>query len=496
MYLSRFKTKPYEHQIKEFEKFKDIRGRALLWQMRSGKSKTIVDLACYLYSEGKIDGVVVVAPNGVHANWHLVEIPKHSWDGIIYDSFVWVSSTSGLRKQAKQKYLAEITPFVQDSQPGVLKWFLVNKEALRHKKNKQIMGKFINKACPRFLVVFDESHHFGEPGASQTKTAKALSGKAAYVRLLSGSSVDNSPLKAYSQFQMVGAGCLGFNDYESFKEYFADYEKSYGRGGRTYPKIAQYKNLGELRDRISQHSSVVLRDDCPDLPKLTSTNHYFEMSPTHQDIYNAMSRVYEIAVARDEKVKAKDEGPKRVKLQQISSGFILDSDKKCHRFVGEAVRETTLLKILKEDIPKHHKIIIWAHFTAELERISEILTESKLSFVKYFKGVSAKEKQHSIKKFREDDSIKYFVGQPASAGEGLDLSSADSIVYFSRSANAIHAEQSKERASKIGKKQVDIHYIIGRHTIDQRIDYCLTKKLDIADMVVKHGLKWLLDVVE
>lgn len=41
-----FKTSPYEHQLLEFERYGLDRARALLWTMRTGKTKVIIDTAC------------------------------------------------------------------------------------------------------------------------------------------------------------------------------------------------------------------------------------------------------------------------------------------------------------------------------------------------------------------------------------------------------------------------------------------------------------------
>lgn len=46
--MADFKTVPYIHQLKEFERSAELPARALLWQMRTGKSKLTVDTACHL----------------------------------------------------------------------------------------------------------------------------------------------------------------------------------------------------------------------------------------------------------------------------------------------------------------------------------------------------------------------------------------------------------------------------------------------------------------
>ena len=65
-----FKTKPFDHQKRAFYLSRDKKNFALLMEQGTfGKTKVIIDSAAYLYANGAIDCIVVIAPNGVHRNW-------------------------------------------------------------------------------------------------------------------------------------------------------------------------------------------------------------------------------------------------------------------------------------------------------------------------------------------------------------------------------------------------------------------------------------------
>ena len=59
----------WAHQQKEFDEHRDRRSRAYIWPMRSGKSRGVIDVACYRFGKGDVEGVIVIAPNGVHLNY-------------------------------------------------------------------------------------------------------------------------------------------------------------------------------------------------------------------------------------------------------------------------------------------------------------------------------------------------------------------------------------------------------------------------------------------
>ena len=59
----KFKTKPYGHQLKEMSW--DKKCFAYFMEMGTGKSKVLIDNVSMLYDNGKINGVLIVAPKGV-----------------------------------------------------------------------------------------------------------------------------------------------------------------------------------------------------------------------------------------------------------------------------------------------------------------------------------------------------------------------------------------------------------------------------------------------
>ena len=72
----------FKHQQTEWDRHRDDDARALLWQMRTGKTKATLDLACYRWAKGDIQAVLVIAPNGVHCNWVRRQLPQHMWETV------------------------------------------------------------------------------------------------------------------------------------------------------------------------------------------------------------------------------------------------------------------------------------------------------------------------------------------------------------------------------------------------------------------------------
>ena len=85
----KFKTKPYEHQLKALEMSGNREVFAYFMEMGTGKSKVLLDNIAMLYDAGKIDAVLIIAPKGVYKNWYDSEIPIHMVDHIQRKMVLW-----------------------------------------------------------------------------------------------------------------------------------------------------------------------------------------------------------------------------------------------------------------------------------------------------------------------------------------------------------------------------------------------------------------------
>jgi hypothetical protein len=80
----------WAHQDSEFKKHRSDRARALFWTMRTGKTKAVLDKACFQFKKLNIKGLIVLAPNGVHVNWVVNELPRWVWEDVgEWQGFAW-----------------------------------------------------------------------------------------------------------------------------------------------------------------------------------------------------------------------------------------------------------------------------------------------------------------------------------------------------------------------------------------------------------------------
>lgn len=474
-YLS--KTRPRHHQAREWRDHRDSKARCMGWSMRTGKTKGIIDLAEHLFATGKIEGMLVIAPNGVHQNWVIEELPKHCstpFDAVAYQaayaSRMWF-------KTAFQKVQRV------NRQPGRMQIMTINAEGIRTEKAKKHIADFIRGREGRFLLCADESHMFRTPSSSRTRVCWALAKQTDYKRIMTGTLASGSPLHVWSQYEILEKGALGFRTFGQFKQRYAII-KGGGAGGRQYEQIVGFRDLDDLKERMAKWTSVVTRRDAGIQDNNVVTRRV-PMTPTQQKFYD---KVEKEAAINDNPL---EDAALLSKLQQIAQGWYYDEN-------GEPVdlmpiSENPLLNAMLAEINgSDGKFIVWCRYRYDVKLVTAALSNAKIGHVVYQGGMASHEKTEAIARFRNNPAIRGFVGEPSIGGVGLPLDVAEFMMWHSHTFDNIIREQADDRASVVGDKIVDVVDL----TVDKSVtDYILRvtrNKGNVADDLARYGLQTIL----
>ncbi len=473
----KFRTKPYEHQLKALKKSHNKELFAYFMEMGTGKSKVLIDNVSMLYDKGKINGLLLVAPKGVYKNWFDSEIPTHMVKHIDKKMVLWQAN---ITKSQQQKLDTLFEPGED------LHIIIMNVDAFSTSKGVEFAAKFLR--CHRTLMAVDESTTIKNPDAKRSKHICSLGRYAKYKRILTGSPVTKSPLDLYKQCEFLGEGLLDFTSYYAFRTRYAIL-KTMNFGSHSAKVPVGYKNLQELSDKIALFSDRVLKEDCLDLPDYTYQKRIIQLSKEQQKIYDQMKNV---ALAQmDGKLMTTSTAlVQLMRLQQITCGHF-KADDGTIKFIKND-RISTLLDILEE---VEGKAIIWAHWRQDIEAIVKAL-EKKYpgEIVTYYGSTSTEDRAKAIKAIQDPNSkVRFLVGTPQTGGYGITLTEANVMIYYSNGYDLEKRTQSEARINRIGQKRKMTYIdIICEKTVDERIVKALRKKINIASEVMGEELKsWI-----
>ena len=474
----KFKTKPYEHQLKALEMSWDKPYFAYFMEMGTGKSKVLIDNISMLYDNGKINGVLIVAPKGVVKNWYESEIPTHLVDHIEHKTVLWQSNIN----QKQQKKLNTLFETGED-----LHVLIMNVEALSTKKGVDFAEKFL--FSHRSMMAIDESTTIKNPEAKRTKNICKLGLSTKYNRILTGSPVTKSPLDLYKQCDFLMPELLGHSSYYSFRTRYA-VMRTANFGGRSVQIVVGYRNLNELSEKLKPFSYRVLKDDCLDLPKKTYMKRTVSLTTEQSKAYRQMKEMA-LASFNGKMMTTATVLTQLMRLQQITCGNFVADDGTMVDLDTNRIPE--LMDLLDE---VEGKVVIWAHFQKDVNRIIKEISKKygENSYVDYYGKTLQEDRQKNIKKFQDPRSpVRFFIGTTQTGGYGITLTAASTMVYYSNGYDLEKRQQSEARIDRIGQtKPMTYVDIICEDTVDDRIVQALRKKVDIATQIMGEELKaWI-----
>lgn len=504
------KTKGMKHQLTALKrmadhdkKFRKQYGEsffALHMEMGTGKTWVFLAHAEKLHKTGRIDGLLIIAPRGVHTNWVMREIPQHL--EVEHVARCWRTG-AGKREREEMADALRLPKSNTVRKNGKLRILAINIDAIGTKDGFEFAKKF----CQTFkvMIVMDESTRIKNEGTLRHERAQALGRCVNHRYEGTGLPITNKPNDLFGQFEWMQSGLLGTTSYRAF---VAEYnvlldpaedwalKKMIEKNPRLrFAQIVKkdditgkpmYRNLDKLNKLLAPHAYRVLKKDCLDLPDKVFKQIYFELTPKQRAVYKTMEDDF-----RYEMEDGTIQGIARLnvvaKLQQITSGFVLLKDGSSVVFEKENNPRLKALKDLMEDF-EGKKVIVWAWFTEEIKAIAALMEELGRKPVQYHGKITKdKDREAAIDEFQAGEADT-FIGNQASGGIGITLTAASDVIYYSNNFNLEHRAQSEDRAHRKGQKnQVTYYDLIAEDTVDDTISLALQTKTDLVAEVLKDS---------
>jgi SNF2 family DNA or RNA helicase len=181
-----------------------------------------------------------------------------------------------------------------------------------------------------------------------------------------------------------------------------------------------------------------------------------------------------------------------MKIQQVASGFLIDSEAGEVMELFENPKDNPRIKAMMEYLDAiEGKVIIWARFTRDIEAIEAVLGDEGVT---YYGKTSDVEREENKSLFLDPVGVKYFVANPSVGGTGLNLQGGcNHNLYFSNSDNSIQRWQSEDRTHRIGTKGIVTYTdLVAKGSTDSKILLNLSKKKSISEMAIGEIRDWLL----
>lgn len=310
------------------------------------------------------------------------------------------------------------------------------------------------------LVISDESHMVSQPQAMRTKIFNDIAKNVERVWLLSGTPMTSRPINYYNLLNLVGS-----NVAQNWVKYVVRYcngKQKWVAGKKVWDAMGA-SNLSELHERTKDVMFRKLKEDVLDLPEKIISPIYLELNSSE---YERLMGEYHDWRKKEKNQHLNLHIAKIAELRQL--------------IANQKVKHT--IELIDNVIEKDKKVIVFCNFTESLEAIYNHYGKKA---VRLDGSMNKTQRQDSVDRFQNDDSVMVFVGNIKAAGVGITLTSAETVIFNDLSFVPADHAQAEDRAYRYGQKNnVLVYYPIFYNTIETVIYSILDKKKSIISKVL------------
>lgn len=531
--LYKYKTEPFEHQI-EATKFvsKDPFHFALFMEQGTGKTKTTIDILENLYLAGHIKQVLIIAPNGVHRQWgkdyvsprDMGEIVAHGF--VPSTRFVWHSNKKNVKLLENWMH----------SDTDKLHYLCVNVEAFSLLTYVPVFRNFLKK--DKTFVVIDEATTIKNPDANRTDHITHGLSACQYIGkrlkdyepysvgrcILTGTPEAKGPYGLWSMLEFVQKDFWEMNYYAFKAKYGIERQVTFPgmirpvrkslapedfkaiRKKATEEKMSAqeiaidlsmaesdvqyildnpdvntpYKNLNQLKQKLSTIAFTVRKQDCLDLPEKVYEVVEVPMSDEQTRLYKEIKRSA-YALYENHLLDAANQVSIRLRLRQIAGGFFPAKydvsegyEQELEHVKGLPIGTPPKAVALVERLENHNEslpAIVACAFVAEVKYVTNYLKEKGYK-VAMISGEVSKNDRAKIEDQFKAGELDVLVAQTSTIAKGYNFQISSTIYIYSNTYATEDRMQLEDRIHRYGQTRtctyVDLvaDAPIDRHVLD------------------------------
>ncbi|KAF2275166.1 helicase SWR1 [Westerdykella ornata] len=159
-----------------------------------------------------------------------------------------------------------------------------------------------------------------------------------------------------------------------------------------------------------------------------------------------------------------------------------------HRFVSDSGKLARLDSLLKELKANGHRVLLYFQMTKMIDLMEEYLTYRNYKYCRLDGSTKLEDRRDTVADFQNDPSIFVFLLSTRAGGLGINLTSADTVIFYDSDWNPTIDSQAMDRAHRLGQtKQVTVYRLITRGTIEERIRKRALQKEEVQRVVISGG---------
>lgn len=310
------------------------------------------------------------------------------------------------------------------------------------------------------VIFFDEAQVFKNTLTQTARVVKKV--QAAHRFALTGTPMENALEELWSIFHVV------------FPELFL--------GLREYSELTNKQIARRIRPFMLRRVKEDVLDELPEKREAIDAS---ELLPEQKKLYASY-----LAKLRHKTLRHLDKDTIRKNRIRILAGITRLRQICCHPalfvdgYEGSSAKFEQLLQIVEEARHSGRRLLIFSQFTKMLHLIGQELLNNEISHF-YLDGQTPSEDRVALcNRFNAGERDVFLISLKA-GGTGLNLTGADTVIFYDSWWNPAVEEQAADRAHRMGQKHtVQVIKLVAKGTIEEKMNELQDRKRNLIEEVI------------
>ena len=158
------------------------------------------------------------------------------------------------------------------------------------------------------------------------------------------------------------------------------------------------------------------------------------------------------------------------------------------RFVTDSGKLAKLDQLLRDLKDGGHRVLLYFQMTRMIDLMEEYLTYRNYKYLRLDGSTKLEDRRDTVHDFQTRPDIFIFLLSTRAGGLGINLTAADTVIFYDSDWNPTIDSQAMDRAHRLGQtKQVTVYRMITRGTIEERIRKRALQKEEVQRVVISGG---------
>ncbi|EST06684.1 Helicase, C-terminal [Kalmanozyma brasiliensis GHG001] len=156
-----------------------------------------------------------------------------------------------------------------------------------------------------------------------------------------------------------------------------------------------------------------------------------------------------------------------------------------NKLIVDSSKMAKLDSLLRQLKAEGHRVLIYFQMTRMIDLMEEYLIYRQYKYLRLDGASKISDRRDMVTDWQTKPELFIFLLSTRAGGLGINLTAADTVIFYDHDWNPSNDSQAMDRAHRLGQtKQVTVYRLITKGTIDERIVRLARNKKEVQDIVV------------